>query len=54
MRSVLTSRTHNEMEWQSAYVTVRGSVNARSTWFAHLDQLLILSSRIVGAFCRVL
>ena len=48
MRSVFTSRIRNEIKWQSAYVTVRGSVNARSTWFAHLGQLLILSSEIVG------
>jgi hypothetical protein len=45
MKSVFTSRTYNEIEWQSAYVTVRGSVNARPTWFAHLNQLLILSSQ---------
>jgi hypothetical protein len=56
MRSVLTWRTHNEIERQSAYITVRGSVNARSTWFAHLGQLLILKSNFrifsIGVFSR--
>jgi hypothetical protein len=49
MKSVLVSQTPNKIEWQSAYVTVGGSINAGSIWFDHLDRFFLKPSQNVGA-----